>query len=112
MNRELEVTKTAKDVFRQTIKLQFNDTITYCMRNQMIRAALSIGSNIEEGYARGGDKEFARFLAIALGSARELAYQLTLYEEIKGKQPELTDLIDKCCAQIFKLMLSQRSAEC
>lgn len=38
---------------------------------QLIDSAGSIAANIEEGYGRGYGKDYARFLRIALGSARE-----------------------------------------
>lgn len=39
--------------------------------SQLISSAGSISANIEEGYGRGFGKDYARFLKIALGSARE-----------------------------------------
>jgi len=46
------------------------------LRDQIRRAAVSILSNIAEGFERGGDREFLRFLAIAKGSPGELRAQL------------------------------------
>ncbi len=46
------------------------------LRDQIRRASVSTMSNIAEGFARRRDKEFGRFLAIALGSAAEVQSQL------------------------------------
>lgn len=46
------------------------------LTGQMRRAALSIPSNIAEGAGRKGDKDFAKFIQVAIGSAVELEYQL------------------------------------
>ena len=45
-------------------------------RSQLVRAAMSIPTNIVEGRRQSNDKEFARFLRIALNSAFELEYHL------------------------------------
>ena len=41
------------------------------LARQLIRSSGSISANIEEGFGRGFGKDYARFLRIALGSARE-----------------------------------------
>ena len=46
------------------------------LRDQIQRAAVSICSNIAEGYARRGNKEFVKFLWIAKGSSAEVQSQL------------------------------------
>jgi len=49
---------------------------------QMRRAAVSVPSNIAEGQARQGRKEFVQFLSHAEGSLAELDTQLTLAVEL------------------------------
>jgi len=48
------------------------------LRNQLTRSAVSVPSNIAEGYERGGRKEFARALTIAKGSCGEVRTQLVI----------------------------------
>ena len=52
------------------------------LRNQMIRAAMSVAPNIVEGRAQISEKEFLRFLGYALGSAAELDYHLLIARDI------------------------------
>src|SRR3990170_6405380 len=54
----------------------------YGLTAQMRRAAVSVVSNIAEGAARQGNKEFVQFLYIALGSASELDTQIEVSREI------------------------------
>lgn len=44
------------------------------LTSQLRRAALSVPTNIVEGYSRKGDRELARFLNISLGSMGEAKY--------------------------------------
>jgi len=48
----------------------------YFLRDQVRRAAVSMTSNIAEGFARRGSKEFANFLSMTHGSAAELQSHL------------------------------------
>jgi four helix bundle protein len=48
------------------------------LRNQIIRAAMSVPTNIVEGTGQKTGKEFARFIGFALNSASELEYHLIM----------------------------------
>lgn len=71
----------AKDVYNLFDKTNFNKD--YALRNQMQRSAVSISSNIAEGCSRSTDKDFARFIQIAIGSLFELESQMILSKELK-----------------------------
>ena len=46
------------------------------LKRQLVKSALSTSSNLAEGRTKHSEREFLRFLDIALGSAGELQYQL------------------------------------
>lgn len=60
-------------VYRLTAS--FPPSELYGLCSQMRRASVSVPSNIAEGAARQGEKEFVQFLYIALGSLSELETQ-------------------------------------
>jgi four helix bundle protein len=55
-----------------TIYKLFAGNLDWGFKNQIQRASVSIANNIAEGFDRSSDKEFKRFLFIALGSASEV----------------------------------------
>ena len=50
----------------------------WVLRDQILKAAISIPSNIAEGAGRGSDPDFARFLWYSMGSCNEFEYDLGL----------------------------------
>lgn len=71
----------------------------YGLSSQMRRAAVSVSSNIAEGFYRGSNKEFKKFLGYAAGSAAELETQILLSVELgfcnNQKKLELVELISE-----------------
>lgn len=97
-HKDLEVWKhsiiLAKDVYAATKTFPAEEI--YGLVTQMRRAAVSISSNIAEGAARSGKREFVKFLYIAVGSATELDTQLEICRVTGlGNVETLNDIQDK-----------------
>jgi four helix bundle protein len=69
-----------KNVYQAT--RAFPQDEIYGLTAQMRRAAVSVPSNLAEGAARTGRKEFAQFLSVAKGSLSELETQLLISAEL------------------------------
>jgi four helix bundle protein len=52
------------------------------LRSQMIRAAMSVPTNIVEGCSQQSTREYSRFLRIALNSTTELEYHLVAARDL------------------------------
>ena len=79
-HRRLDVWKRSIDLAKKIYRIceQFPSNEQYGLASQIRRAAISIASNIAEGAARSGKKEFIQFINIAQGSASELDTQIEL----------------------------------
>ena len=85
-----------------TLSKNFPREELYGIVSQLRRAAVSVPSNIAEGYMR-GSKEYVHFLKIALGSAAEVETLLALSKELKFCGNEIDDLSD-LNTEILKLL--------
>ena len=83
--KELNVWKEAQAFSIKVYKdvAGFPSTEIYGITSQIKRAAVSIPSNIAEGAGRNTNKDFARFISIAIGSSFELETQLIISVELK-----------------------------
>ncbi len=94
-------------IYRTTEK--FPSKEIFGITNQMRRAAVSITSNIAEGFSRRSNKEKTQFYHITLGSLAELQNQLVIVRDIKyldinnfNKISEQTVIVSKLINGLIK----------
>lgn len=89
--RELQIWKESiafvKSIYVLTSSMNIDEK--FGLISQMNRSAVSIPSNIAEGSGRSSEKEFVRFLDIAISSSYELETQLILVGEIYGVSTDM-----------------------
>ncbi len=102
--QDLIVWQKSMEVVKQIYRLtdMIPDKGNYALIDQMRRAAISIPSNIAEGYERNGTKEYVRFLSIANGSKAELLTQVEICKMLdlvptadKAYPDEVIDLLNE-----------------
>ncbi len=74
------------------------------LRNQMVRAVMSISANIVEGRSQRSEREFARFLGYSLNSARELEYHLMLARDLSLISVRTSDSLKTQVEEIQKML--------
>ncbi len=83
-HKDLDVWKLSiqlvKDIYQLTSK--FPSEEKFGLTAQIRRSAVSVPSNISEGAARNSNKDYVRFLYIALGSLSEIETQLIIAKEL------------------------------
>jgi four helix bundle protein len=108
--RDLEIWQKGillvKDVYR--ITEAFPKQEMYGLVSQMRRSAVSVPSNVAEGFRRYHNKEYKQFLYIALGSCAELETHITIAKELqyiqKDLESDLLESIDHICRMISNLI--------
>lgn len=87
-HKDLTVWQKSRKLVRTiyTLSRNFPREEIFGLTNQIRRAAISIPSNIAEGYNRHSDKEFTHFLKIAKESAGEVDTQLILSVDLEYLQ--------------------------
>jgi four helix bundle protein len=97
-----------KKIFILTEK--FPRSELYGIISQMRRAAISIPSNIAEGYGRRSRKEYAHSCSIAYGSALELETQLIIAKDLRlsdEKNFKTSDLLLEEITKMLNVMITK-----
>ncbi len=109
--RDLDVWKLGICLVRETYEATetFPDHEKYGLVSQMRRSAISVPSNVAEGFRRRQPRVFRQFLQIALGSLAELETQMIVgYElgfmsgQLKDRLLDVTDHISRMIANLEK----------
>lgn len=90
------------DVYRHT--KGFPPDERFGLTAQLRKAASSVPSNIAEGCGRSGDRELARFLGIAAGSASEAEYQLLLAKDLAYLVPQVHHGLDEQVNEVKRML--------
>ena len=91
-----------KEIYLLTEK--FPKQETYGLASQIQRAAVSVPSNIAEGQARDSEREFHRFLRIALGSLAEIDTQLELAKQLAYINVNESSTANKLVLELRKML--------
>ncbi len=90
------------NIYKTTAKLPQSEL--YGLVSQMRRAAVSIPSNIAEGYRRGHQKEYLQFLNIAFGSTSEFETQIEICKSLPDYQEIDQTMNEKLLGETSKML--------
>ena len=117
--KELKIWQAGIELTLEVYKLteSFPEEEKFGLISQLKRAAVSIPSNIAEGAGRGTNRDFSRFLDLAIGSCNELQTQLILSGNLGYLSEENVERIEQQILEIknmtfrFKQKLNQSLTE-
>lgn len=76
----------------------------YALTSQIRRSAVSIPSNIAEGYGRKSTGDYSRFLQISIGSLYELETQLEISKNLNYLSLENFNNLSAYCVELSKMI--------
>lgn len=83
---------------------KFPQSELYGITNQMRRAAISIPSNIAEGYSRKSRKEYAQFISVAYDSGTELETQILISKELNFLDQKEFNEVNGLLTEVLKML--------
>ena len=83
----------------------FNDLRDYGFRDQITRAVVSISNNIAEGFNRGTDKEFSKFLSYSMSSTSEVKSMLYLAQKLNYIADDNCRELIAACNEVSRILV-------
>jgi four helix bundle protein len=104
--RELDVWQCAMQLVQEVYALTraFPDDEKYGLSSQLRRAAVSVPSNVAEGYGRSHRGDYLRSLSIARGSLMEVETQLILAGRLGFAARDQLNPAWSCCQRIGRML--------
>ncbi len=113
---DLEAWKSAHVLALQIYKItdNFPKSEVFGLSSQLRRAAVSVGSNLAEGFGRKGQKDKEHFYTMASGSLYELKSQLLLVRDLgyckSGNFEELAGALNNTHKLVNGLLRTHRNS--
>lgn len=109
--KDLDIWKYSREFCTEiyAITSSFRESEKFGLTNQLRRASVSIATNIAEGCSRSSNKDFSRFLEIAIGSAYEVETHLLISTDLNFAKKEETDILIAKLDRIVKMTSRFRS---
>jgi four helix bundle protein len=106
--RDLKVWQRGIDITEQVYQVsnRFPAEEKYGLTSQVRRAAVSVPSNIAEGWGRGSKKQYVRFLRIARCSVHEVETQIIIARRLRFTSKPARDEILRETEAESKMLLS------
>jgi four helix bundle protein len=92
------------EIYRITV--DFPNEERYGLQSQIRRACVSCAANIVEGSSRRPTPDYCRFLQIAHGSAREVAYLLSVARRLRFLREQETSVLEERYDSLQRMLQS------
>lgn len=100
---DLSVWERSFNLAVEIFKATKNDR-NFIVKDHIVKTALSVPSNIAEGFERSSNKEYIRFLDISKGSNGELRTQLLFAKAVEILENDQADKMISDCKEIRKML--------
>jgi four helix bundle protein len=104
--RDLAVWQRAVAMSLEVYKLTsaFPDSERFGLTNQLRRAAVSVASNVAEGYGRSTKGEYIQFLGHARGSNSEIETQLVIAKALGFGSKQALQKAEESCNEVGRML--------